>query len=239
MSTMTLLQLCSEFCRRTGLTVPTKVMESTDETVLQIAALANEILEDLAERHSWSTVTYSVTFISVAAESQGLLTTLAPNAFLKVQNNTIWDRTLRLPVWGPLDPVQWQELQALPNAGPLYRYRIQEGLLKIYPTIEAGHTMAFDYTSCGLVQATGGGAIKEYFTADTDVFLLPAKLLLQGMRWKWRSEKGLPYAENFKTYEAAVAEAMGSDGTKPVLNMAGGNPNIQPGIWVPAGSWNV
>lgn len=239
MSTMTLLQVVSEFCRRTGLTVPTSIMESSDETVLQIAALANEILEDLAERHSWSTVTYSATFTSVAAESQGELTTLAPNAFLKIQNNTIWDRTTRLPIWGPLDPVQWQQLQALPNTGPLYRYRIQEGLLKIYPTMPAGHDMAFDYTSCGLVQATALGAIKEYFTVDTDTFLLPAKLLLQGLRWKWKQEKGLPYAENFRTYENSVAEASGSDGTKPVLNMAGGSSSIQPGIFVSAGSWNL
>ena len=238
---MTLLQIVQEFCQRTGLTVPQIVMTSQDDQLTQLVGLANEICEDLVRRRAWTTLQYETVFTSQAGSDQGLLTDLAPKAFLKVLNETIFDRTRRLPVFGPRSPQQWQTLKALPMSGPFYQYRIQQGRLKIIPDMPAGHTMAFEYASEGAVHgnSTAAPTVKAFFSRDDDTFLLDKSLLILGMRWRWKEEKGLPYTESFRLYEAAVAEAAGADGTKQPLSMNEGSGMIQPGVFVPAGNWSI
>lgn len=238
---MTLLQIVQEFCQRQGLTVPQIVMSSQDDQLTQIVGLANEICEDLVRRHSWTSLQYEAVFTSVAGADQGAITDLAPNAYLKILNETIFDRTRRLPVFGPRSPQQWQVLKALPMPGPFYQYRIQQGRLKITPDMPAGHIMAFEYASEGIVQdnSTATPTVKAFFTRDNDTFLLDKSLLLLGLRWRWKEEKGLPYMESFRLYEAAVAEAAGADGTKQPMSMNEGSGMIQPGVFVPAGNWSI
>lgn len=238
---MTLLQIVQEFCQRQALSVPLIVMSSQDDQLTQIVGLANEICEDLVRRHAWTSLQYESTFTSVAGSDQGDLATLAPNAFLKILNETIFDRTRRLPVFGPRSAQQWQALKALPMSGPFYQYRIQQGHLKIIPDMPAGHTMAFEYASEGIVldNSTATATPKAFFTRDDDTFVLDKSLLLLGLRWRWKEEKGLPYAESFRLYEAAVAEAIGADGTKQPISMNEGSGMIQPGIFVPAGNWSI
>lgn len=238
---MTLLQIVQEFCQRNGLTVPLIVMASQDDQLTQLVGLANEVCEDIVRRRSWTTLQYEAVFTSVAGEDQGEVAALAPNAFLKILNDTIFDRTRRLPVFGPRSPQQWQAIKALPMSGPYYQYRIQQGRLKVTPAMPAGHTMAFEYASEGAVQdnSTATPTVKAFFTRDDDTFLLDKSLLLLGLRWRWKEEKGLPYMESFRLYEAALAEAMGADGTKASLTMSESAGMIQPGIFIPAGNWSV
>ena len=238
MATATLLQIVQEFCQRTGLVKPLIVAQSQDDTLLQIMSLASEVAEDMVRRRAWTDLNYEATFASVATESQGLLTTLAPNGFRKILNETIFDRTQRLPIFGPVQPPEWQFDKAVVNTGPYASYRIVRGELLISPVPPAGHTYAFEYASDAAVRPAAGAA-KQYFTADDDTFLLDKALLQLGLRWRWKEEKGLPYLESYRLYESAIAESAGGDGTKPTLSMSEGNPQIQPGIFVPSGNWSI
>lgn len=237
---ITLLAAVQEFSSRRGLPRPLVAALSKDDLTLQIVALANEICEILG-RYAWTTLQYSTTFTSVASEDQGLIDTLAPMGCKKILNETIWDRTQRLRVFGPRSPSEWEQLKALPMSGPLYQYRIQNGYLKVLPVMVAGHTMAFEYLSRYLISdptatpTTG----KARFTKDTDEFLLDETLLIQGLRWIWNKEKGFAYAEEKQMWEQSVSVAKSGDGTKPTLNLSTDTRGLTPGIWVPAGSWNI
>ena len=85
--------------------------------------------------------------------------------------------------------------------------------------------MAFEYASEGAVQgnSTATPTAKAFFTRDDDTFLLNKTLLLLGLRWRWKEEKGLPYMESFRLYESAVAEAAGADIAVSVTGLAGPN----------------
>lgn len=233
---MTLLQLIQEFCRRTGITTPSIVMSSQDDDLLQLVGLLNEGCEDLL-RHSWTELQYSATWTSTGVEDQGALSTLAPSLDT-ITNNTILDTTTDLRVIGPMSPAKWQELE---SGSGLYAYRIMAGHLHIRPALPVSHTLAFEYTSRGIVQdvSTVTPTTKSYFTRDNDVFLLNEVLLLSWLRWKWKEEKGLPYLENFRAYEALVAKYSGADGTKAALSLNGESGFSHPGIVVPAGNWSV
>ena len=237
---MTLLQTVQHFCERTNLPSPATVYGSSDTQVVQIKALLEEIGIDMASRVAWEGITFEATHTSLAAEDQGAMTTIASNGFKYVKNQTIWDRTDKLPILGPLSPQEWQALKALVTTGPRYRFRVRGGKLLVNPTPTAGHTWAFEYVSKNWVLAADLTTYRQFFGADTDTILLPDTELLQGLRWVWKREKGLAYDEDFRTYELMLKDAAGRDGGKPVLRMDGGGwSGPRPGIVVPSGSWNV
>jgi hypothetical protein len=235
---MTILTVIRAFCQRTGLPAPGFVAASQDAQVVQLLALANEVIEDLVDRWTWQDLVKEATFVTIAGEDQGAIATIAPSGFSRILQETIFNRTLRLPLFGPLAASQWQGLKALPNPGPNYQYRIRGGRLLFSPAGVVGQTCAFEYASRNA--AIGADSIaKPAFTLDTDNFLLPESLLMAGLRWKWKAEKGLDYAEEFRRYEILANNAAGRDGTKPRLAMDGGCASAVPGIFVPAGNWNV
>ena len=118
-----------------------------------------------------------------------------------------------------------------------------DGCLYLYPAPAEGTILAFEYqSSAPVVDRTNPDrpVYKEYFTKDTDEFLLPETLLIKGLRWRWKEEKGLPYMEPFRNYEDAVAHEAGYDMTKPKLSLNGGDfGEIKPAVLVPAGSWEI
>lgn len=236
---MTLLEIVDRMCKRQGLTPPTAVTSSTDPQILQLWEFANEILEDLTTRLNWTAQVYEATFSSVAAYDQGSIFTIAPQGFQWIKDKSFWNRTTRLPVFGPLSSADWQEALAVPFSGPWYRYRLEQNNLLIYPAPAAGQTYAFEYQSSGAVANAAGTTISNYFQADTDICMLDGRLVLLGLRWKWRAEKGLPYQEHMRAYEAAVNDLAGNDGTKKTISMAGDECNFKPGIFLPAGNWNL
>jgi hypothetical protein len=238
---VTLLEIVREFCSRTALVVPLTVKTSQDEGLIQVAALCNEVLDDLVTRRAWTMVTRQAVFTSIAAEVQGSLTTLAPFGYQGMINETFYDRDRRLPFFGPIKPSEWQYLKSLPNTGPYYKYRLWQNQLYLNPVMEAGHECAFEYYSDNLVAdpVTLATPYKRYFTLDTDTFQLDDSLLLLGLRWMWKKEKGLAYSEEFRLYESILATQMGRDGSLERLSMASQNYQPQPGIFVPAGNWMV
>ena len=233
---MTMLSLIQKFCRRTGLPSPATVYGTTDAQTLQIMNLLEEEGNDLAQRHPWTTLQQEVTHTTLAAEDQGNIETIA-SGFRFIRNGTIWDRTDQLPVVGPMDGQEWQSLKALSNSGPRYYYRLRANKLLVNPTPTAGHTWAFEYQSNNWILDNDGSTTKQFFTEDTDTFLLPETLLLMGVRWRWLREKGLSYAELFQSYEMQVKDAMGRDGGKPELSMNGGREKSQPGIFINNMNW--
>ena len=235
---MTLLQLIQQFCRRNGLVAPTAVVDIVDDTSQQLLALLNELLETLTlHKGTWQALQREATFTSVAAESQGELTTLADEGFQFVLNNTLFNRTTGRRLCGPLSPEQWQQMKAMTSTGEL-SYRIVRGELLLLPAPAAGETIAFEYASTAAV-VSASDELKSYFTADTDTCVFPDSLMLQGLRWMWLERKGLPYAEAMRTYELSLVKLFGHDGTKVALNLSETGKVVGPAVLVPRGSWDL
>lgn len=235
---MNLLGIVQAVCVRSGITQPTAVMSSGDDTYLQMAALLDEVITDLKTRNGWNNFTEEVVFSSVAAESQGLMGTLAPG-FQRMVNETIFDRTRRLPIFGPTVNKDWQALKTFNFTGPLYRYRIRGNELLITPTMPIGHTLAFEYITAYGVYDNTLLAYKGNVSDDQDTFRYPDELLIAGLRWRWKAEKGLPYFEEQRLYENLVSSSVANDGSHSTISLDDTSPEFRPGIFVPQGDWTV
>lgn len=233
---MSLLTLVQRFCKRTSIDSPSTVMGSTDPQVLQILALLEEEGTDLSGRGAWERLTHEATHTTVATVSQGAMTSIATNNFRYIVNNTFWDRTENLPV-GVIDGQDWQAIKGFGTTNPRYQVRLRGGNLLADPTPTAGNTWAFEYVSWNWILDDDGSTEKQYFTEDADTMLIPEPILLAGLRWRWKKEKGLDYEEDFNTYEKMVNDALGREGIKGNLNMSGESNKARPGYGINQGNW--
>lgn len=237
---MTALSLVQSVCARVGIPKPTTAVSSTDTQVQQIVELANEEGRELAKRptYGWTKMMREATFTTVATEIQGSVDTIAPGLSLII-NDTIWNRDLRRPIFGPLTPQRWQQLKAMNVTGPWNQFRIIGESLKFIPAPTAGQSCYFEYVSAHWCYDPNTAVTGSAFVQDTDLTYLDEELMILGVIWRWKAAKGLPYAEDFNKYERQVIDAIARDGSKDVLNMAGVRYDLMPGITIPAGNWSL
>ena len=234
----TLQEIVDSFTGEQGIPVPASVMGSADAQVLQIRRILERGLDDLSQRGAWERMVFEASWSSLAAESQGAITSLATNGFRYLIPETLWDRTEKLPLLGPIDSQGWQALKAIVITGPRYSFRLRGGLFLVTPAPPAGHTWVFEYVSKNFLLAVDGVTYRYRFVANTDDILIPDQIVQADLLWRWKKVKGLAYAEDFNTAERMIANALGRDGGKKCLVMDdnyGEGP--RPGIFVPAGSW--
>lgn len=237
-----LLTEVQDFCERMMLPVPVSVMGNDDPNIKQVRAILYEAGNSLAIRGDWARLTFEDVHTTLAQEDQGniyeITATGGATAFRKIKNETMWDRTDRLPIV-PINPIDWQRAKAVVSAGPRYRYRLVRGRLLMTPAPPAGHAVAFEWLCKWWIQDGTSGTIKERFSLDTDSFLVERELLKLGLAWRWRKAKGMDYTEEYDEYESRLAETLAHDVTRSVLQMDDSRPAAGPGVMVPDYSWNV
>ena len=234
---LTCLQIIQSACKRIGILSPNAVVSSSDQQIIQLLEICNEEGQEQATRYPWEVLQTETTFTTVAAQIQGAMSTIAPN-FDYIVNNTIWNRTLRRPVYGPRSQQDWQQQKAMQINGPFNSYRIIADSINFYPNPVAGQTCAFEYISKNwLTKSVGGGS--SFWTNDADTPLLDDQLIVSGTIWRWKQIKGLDYSEDYAKYERRINDRMSKDGGKDKLSLNGVNYDIQPVVLVPAGNWNL
>lgn len=231
---MTLLTIVQNSCDIIGLTRPSVVITSQDQNVRTLLALAQVEGRELLDRYSWPATQIEKTHTSLAAELQGVMTTLAPG-FSYITSGTFWDRTLTQPVTGPLSPIEWQALKARTATGPYPSYRLFGGKLYAYPAPSAGNTWVFEYQSTYFCQSSAG-ANQSAWAVDTDVGVLDENLMELGVVWRFKKKNGLDYSEDFRSYEQKLANETSRAGGRRVLDMTGMGSAAR-GVYVPEGSW--
>lgn len=234
---MTLLTTIQQHCLVHGLASPSVVTTSTDAGILQMLAILNELLDSVVDESNHQAYSISGTFVSVATQDQGAITTLVSPSWLWFENGTIFDRTNNQPVLGPLTAEEWQRLQAAAATGPYSSYQIRGNHFYMYPTPSAGHTIGFTYGSSYGVLSSAAVA-KQYATADDDTFILPEKILRKGLSFRWKQVKGLPYQADEIAYYKMLNNFIGRDGTKRPYDISlAKSANYDPMhtyAWVPA-----
>lgn len=235
---MSLLTMLTQVCRRIGINAPTTVSGSSDQGIIQLMAIANEEGQDLCSRYPWQVLQTESTFTTVATESQGTIVGLAGAGFRYIMNDIMWNRSLLRPVFGPLVPQDWQALKARNVTGPYTQFRIRGGNVLFIPVPVVGNNIYFEWLSRNWVTLNAGGTSATWAN-DADTGLIDEEIMAMGILWRWKSNKGLEYAEDYNKYERLVADAMGRDGGKSRLNLEGGINSFPAGVLVPIGNWNM
>jgi hypothetical protein len=233
---MSLLSIIAGACGQLNLVTPSSVVGATDQQTLQLLALARQGGKELARRFDWQVLTNEATFTTAAAEQQTTLSSVVSN-FARVIDGTMWNRTQSRRVHGPLTAQEWQRRKAAAaQVGVELCFRIRGDALLFNPAPPAGDTIAFEYVSNQWCRSAAGTPQRDW-AADSDAALIDEEILRLDLVWRFLKAKGLDYAEEFRTYEMALADLFGADAGKPVIDMTPTGYGF--GVTVPEGNWNL
>ena len=235
---MTLLTICQDAANEIGIPSPSAVIGSVDTTVIQLLAAANREGKNLVSGYDWQTLVKEETHTTIAAESQGAMTTIASD-FLRFSNDTMWNRTTNRKFYGPLNNTEWQTLKGIVVNGVTNYFRIRGNLLLLNPVPTVGQTLVFEYIGKNWVDTTGDGAADAVaYAADSNTTVLDENLVTLGVIWRFLKQKGLPYDNQFQEYQIKLSERQAKDGAKQIIRLTGNYTTFLP-VNEPEGNYTL
>jgi hypothetical protein len=209
---MTVLSTLQRASTVLGLAVPTAIFASTDREHIELADVANEAAEAMADFYDWQRLKTIATFTGNGVTEDFNLPSDYRRMTLK---STLWVSSMPFtPLEHVLDFDTWLGIIVSNTQLSIGQWIIYGNQFHIRPALASSDTAKFTYITKNII-LSGAGDPKELFSVDTDVFKLDERVLRLGIVWRWKSNKGLPYAEDMQNYEIALAEAVGRDkGTK-------------------------
>lgn len=204
---MTLKTAVDSATIRTVGNVPVAVFGSTEQVSLEMADLATEVATDIAESYDWRALTKEALFTG-----NGVIDSFPiPADYDRMTiNNGI--RDMKNWFWGyfPFDDVN-QYYMMKENGFSLLSpggWIILNGAFNFVPAPTG--TAQFPYVSNHIARSNDG-TTKAAFTADSDTFILSERLLILGLIWRWKSQKGLDYGEDQAIYDKALSHEQYKD----------------------------
>jgi hypothetical protein len=213
---VTILSICQDAALELSLVTPTSVVATTDDTAKKLGRHLSKVCLALAKRHDWQILRREQTFITSSTDAQ---TGAIPSDFLRFIQGTMYNRTQRRPVMGPMTGAEWQSYKAS-NVNPVDPTFYQRGnSIVITPPSTEGETVAYEYITKFIGTDTSGETARERFSGDDDVPYFNDEVLTLGVVASYRQAERLDYAEEFRQFELAVADMLKQDGGRRILDM--------------------
>ena len=143
-----------------------------------------------------------------------------PADYNSTVNRTHWDKSKRWEMLGPESPQQWEWLlSGYISTGPRIRWRLLGPYFQIWPGMNAGELLGFEYRSNAWAENALGVA-KNSLTADTDTCIYPDRVMVLGTKLKYFEAKGFDTTALYRDYLAELETAMGQDMAAANLSFA-------------------
>lgn len=243
MATEPILEIVREVASNLGIGRPNTATGSTDPQIVQLVSLASKVVQELCRSYDWQELIQECSFVTTGTEDQGKLVggiIPAGKPLRKIINNTLYNRTTRYEIGGPVSPSTWQGVKAVNTAAGFYAaFRLRGNHLLMTPPPAAGQSVYFEYVTENPISNAGGDTFKLKFDKDDDFPLVDSTLVKLGLAWRWKAAKGFDYAEDFNDYERARLDVMTGDGPKRVamLDRCTEFQEIRPVVVVPISNW--
>ena len=133
-----------------------------------------------------------------------------PADYNSTVNRTHWDKSKRWEMLGPESPQQWEWLlSGYISTGPRIRWRLLGKYFQIWPGMNAGELLGFEYRSRGWAESANGTP-QNSFTADDDTCIYPDRLMVLGTKLKYFEAKVFDttalYRDYLMEFDTAVAQ---------------------------------
>ncbi len=206
---MSLLTMIQDASLLVGLTEPDSVMSATSDEVKQLRAIAQVEGDDLSRAHDWRKLKTSA---SIAGDGSTEFWDLPCDWDRQQAGDNLWlEDSPHLPLIGPISD---QEMLALKAADaspsrPVWRYFGDQ--IQIWPVLASTDTVRMEYRSSYWIASEDGTTIRSRWLLDGDTPLMPERVVMLGIVWRWKQYKGLDYAEPFNHYQKEKMKAIRND----------------------------
>jgi len=206
---MTVLSACAEAAIELSQSEPTTLFSTTNRFAKELRVQANKSAVAIAKAYDWQALTKQATVTGDGSDTSFALPSDYDRMVLKT-NLSSASTNIDLVKVRDLD--QWAYFQNhFSSTYPGY-WMILGGEVLVNPAPALGVEHFYYYITKNVV--TGD---KVAFTADTDTFVLPERLLTLSIIWRWRASKRMEYAEDMRNFEIALGEETATDKGSRVL----------------------
>lgn len=214
----TILELCRDAADELSVNRPVSVgAGATDPTAQKLLRQLTKTCRELASRYDWQTLRREKSFTTSGTQAQ---IDAIPDDFLRFVNGTMYNRTRRTEVLGPLTPAEWQRIQATVYTS-VYDQFIQRGnTVYLTGAMRNGDTIAYEYITKSI--GFEGSTEVASFTDSENTAFFDDDLLISGIVWRYLKAEGRDYAEEFRAHELLFADRTKRDGGRRILDMGGG-----------------
>jgi hypothetical protein len=180
--------------------------------ILELCDLVNEVAQDIAKYQDWQ----ALTKIAVLSGDGSSTTVELPYDY----DRMVLDSDLQAPqnwAWGYTHFLNLNDFVFDQDRGVNLTpggWTIYGGNLQFSPA-PSGETKFPYITNAWAVGADGTAKIA--FTADTDKYLLPERLLTLGLVWRWRENKKLDASGDQEAFIKALDEYAGKDAGSSII----------------------
>lgn len=195
---MTLLTAVNEVCDVVSLSTFETVYGSSEPNAETMLALAQEAGDEIARRADWQRMLKSHTCTAspenFPSDFQRLVAggvRTAAGAFVRPVTNS----------------GQWAVIVGVPSTQP---YFFMKGNQFLFSPAAAAVSAVVDYLSKNWILNDPTGE-QATFSADDDTTLFPERLLIKGIIWRWKRQKGLAYEDNLAEFEADLEQEINAD----------------------------
>lgn len=231
---LTLLQIFQDCANDLGFGAePATVIGNTDQNIVQLLGMAQTLGPRLSRKYGWQEIEASFSFTSVAANSQGELTTIIATDYERLVPGTMWDNSTDMPIM-PISAEEYErQLQTSVTAVYLQHY-IAGDTLNFIPAPPAGRTITGRYISTGWCEDAGGTG-QTRWADDTDVIRFDPTLYKLHLMTTWLQRKNLPYGEMQRDRDTYELNLQSQQTEGEIIDLTGdgyrkgGNPAAQIG----------
>lgn len=226
--------ICTEYRFTTQYLITTGVWSTAAATVTSIPTTA------ALSANTWMATGTGInqdTYISSVDSATQVTLTQTPSAagtaisFMKTKytmpadydrqiDRTNWDKSKHWEMLGPETAQQWQYIKSGYIAtGPRVRYRLLGGYFQIWPGMTTAEYLGFEYVS-KYWALDASSVSKGSFTVDTDTCIFPDRLMVLGLKLKYREAKGFDTTAIYRDYISQLDIAKANDAGSATLTMA-------------------
>jgi hypothetical protein len=206
---MTVLSVCQEAAIELSQPEPQTIFSTTDTFAKELRVQANKSAVAIMKAYDWQALTKRATITGDGSDASFPL----PDDYDRmVMKTNLASSASNIDLVKATDLDQWDYFHNhLSTTVPGY-WMLLGGELQISPAPGLGVVHSYYYISKNVVSGS-----QAAFTADTDTFLLPERLLTLSLVWRWRASKRLEYAEDLRNFEIAFGEETATDKGSRIL----------------------
>lgn len=201
---MNLAQMLNNVLEQSGFLSRQSYTGSADPDDKQMVAIANRVAYEIINGYRWPELRNVHKFLMTSESKYDL-----PSDYQQMVADSVWQEDGSKPVEFPVPDRRWYMYKFTNwSDGGLIRMRQYGDQLEIHDT-QPGEEIAFEYISKWYIRSVEDVG-KEFFTDDSDTFMLDDQLLILGIQAHWMQTKLMPqYMEHFANYRAKTNEAIG------------------------------
>jgi hypothetical protein len=207
-----------------GLPSTLDVFASPDPAYQQMIALLNSCGIELLQEFGWGILRREERFTTDAVTNPEGIYDL-PEDFAYMIDQTGWERTQEVPLFGPASPQYWSYLlgRNLISSTIYAQFRLTEGKLYLFPQPPPdGLDISYEYISNYWVNTDGDGTTySDAVQNPGDVVLYNSHLTERLLKLRFLEARGFDTTKALDQYLAALESWSGKDKSAPILNATG------------------